>query len=204
MLAAPVNRLSSAPAGAGVSTAELLVRVAERDQAAFAQLYAVQLPMVRDFAFRLLHDFHQAEEVAQEVLLQVWQIASRFDPARGSAAAWIIQISRGRTIDRIRSSQASRIREARHAQLQIPCDFDAVVETFSDRLDASLVRTGLLAATALQREALVLAFYTDQTYAEIAATLQIPLGTVKTRIRDGLGRVRQSLACQDNQVSDAA
>lgn len=204
MLAESVKRSPAIPATAGASTAELLLRVAERDQAAFAQLYAVQLPMVRDFAFRLLHDFHQAEEVAQEVLLQIWQMASRFDPARGSAIAWIMQISHGRTVDRIRSSQASRIRDVRHAELDVNGDFDAVVETFLNRLDASLVRSGLLAVTALQREALVLAFYTDQTYVEIAADLRVPLGTLKTRIRDGLNRMRHSLQRQDDDDSDAA
>ncbi len=186
------------------STESLLHSVALRDRSAFAELYAAQRPIIRIAAHRLLRDFHQAEEVTQEVLLQVWQSAARFDPARGSAIAWINQITRARTIDRIRHSQASRLRDQWHADHGSVTEFDAVSEEVLAGVDIALVRDGLLRVSAIQREAIVLAFFTERTYPDIADLLHIPLGTLKTRVRDGLISIRRNLASKENDSISAA
>jgi RNA polymerase sigma-70 factor (ECF subfamily) len=186
------------------TTESLLKSVALRDPQAFAELYAAQRPSIRISANRLLRDFHQAEEVTQEALLQVWQTAARFDATRGSAAAWIGQITRARTIDRIRHSQATRLRDQWHADHGNVTEFDSVSASVLADVDITLVRDGLLQVSAIQLEAIAWAFFTDSSYPDIALMLHIPLGTLKTRVRDGLIRIRRNLAREEKNFIPAA
>jgi RNA polymerase sigma-70 factor (ECF subfamily) len=187
---------SAATAGrdTGHPTAEDdLRRVALGDRDAFDRIYATFAGPVFGLARRVLRDPAQAEEVAQEVLVEVWRTASRFNPELGSAQAWVMTIAHRRAVDRVRSEQAAEDREARLARSSAVVDYDDVVETVENRLDQQRVRNCLGGLTELQRESVTLAYYSGYTYPQVAALLSVPLGTVKTRMRDGLARLRDCL-----------
>jgi len=178
-------------------TAEALLRlVARGDQAAFERLYDRVAGPVLGVVLRVLRDPAQSEEVAQEVLVEVWRTASRFDPARGGAATWILTMAHRRAIDRVRSAQAATDRDAKVAQLDHSPAYDEVSEAVQARLERDQVRRALESLTELQREAVRLAYYGGYTYREVAELLDVPLGTVKTRLRDGLGRLRDALGVE--------
>jgi len=134
-----------------------------------------------------------AEEVTQEVFLEVWRTATRYDPTRASAKTWMLTIAHRRAVDRVRSVQSATDRERRVAATETTRDYDEVVEAVESRLDAQQVRHCLRTLTDLQREAVTLAYYGGNTYAQVATLLDVPLGTVKTRLRDGLIRLRDCL-----------
>lgn len=169
----------------------LMSRVARGDRDAFTQLYDAVAARVFGLTRRVLLDASLAEEVAQEALLEVWRTAARFDPSRGSAAGWIFTIAHRRAVDRVRSEQAAADRERRTATAQVP--FDTVVEEATVRLEQHAVRRCLRTLTGLQREAILLAYYGGLSYREVADRLDAPLPTVKTRMRDGLIRLRDCL-----------
>ncbi len=141
---------------------------------------------------RVLRDRAQSDEVMQEVMLEVWRLAPRFDPQRGSASAWIMTIAHRRAVDRIRSEVAERGRLER-AGSQAPTAGVSVQDDVVDDLDRQRVRSALSGLTDLQRSSIELAYFGGLTQTEIAALLDVPLGTVKTRIRDGLIRLRDAL-----------
>ena len=170
---------------------DLLSRVARGDEAAFSALYDELAPRVYGLCRRVLRDPAQAEEVAQEALLEVWRTAGRYDPAKGSAASWALTIAHRRAVDRVRSEQASTERERRLATEEVP--YDDVVEQATARLERQQVRRCLHALTELQREAITLAYYQGYSYREVAERLATGLPTVKTRMRDGLIRLRDCL-----------
>jgi RNA polymerase sigma-70 factor (ECF subfamily) len=170
---------------------DLLSRVARGDEAAFSALYDELAPRVFGLCRRVLRDPAQAEEVAQEALLEVWRTASRYDPAKGSAASWALTIAHRRAVDRVRSEQASTERERRLATEEVP--YDEVVEEATARLERQQVRRCLGSLTELQREAITLAYYQGYSYREVAERLDTGLPTVKTRMRDGLIRLRDCL-----------
>jgi RNA polymerase sigma-70 factor (ECF subfamily) len=173
---------------------QLLAAAATGDQAAYAQLYDRVAGIVYGLVLRVVRDPAQSEEVAQEVLLEVWRRAPRFDASRGSAAAWIMTIAHRRAVDRVRSEQASRTRDERAgAREQRSAGFDVVAEEVELRFEHQEVRSALTKLTDLQREAIELAYYSGYTYREVAELLDAPLGTVKTRLRDGLIRLREAL-----------
>ncbi len=170
---------------------DLLSQVALGDEAAFAKLYDELAPRVYGLCRRIVRDPAQAEEVTQEALVEVWRTAGRYDPAKGSASAWVLTIAHRRAVDRVRAEQASTDRERRLATEEVP--YDDVVEEATARLERQQVRRCLQGLTDLQREAITLAYYRGYSYREVADLLGAGLPTVKTRMRDGLIRLRDCL-----------
>jgi RNA polymerase sigma-70 factor (ECF subfamily) len=177
----------------GPAAGDLLRLVARGDERAFASLYDLVAPRVYGLALRVLRDPAHAEEVAQEVLVEVWRTAGRYDPERGSATAWIFTIAHRRAVDRVRSEQAGADRVRRIGAASVETPYDDVVEQATARLDRQQVRRCLAGLTDLQREAITLAYYEGRTYREVAELLDTALPTIKTRIRDGLIRLRDCL-----------
>ncbi len=170
---------------------DLLVHVARGDQAAFEALYDRLVGPVYGVIRRVLRDPSQSEEVTQEVLLEVWRTAARFDPAMGGAATWVMTIAHRRAIDRVRSTTAAAEREHKTADLRPP--HDEVAEAVEASLDRERVRRCLDGLTEVQRESITLAYYGGYSYRQVADLLKVTLGAIKTRIRDGLIRMRDCL-----------
>ena len=189
MCAARSEQEPAERADAGLDT--LLTHVAKGDKAAFEALYDQLAASVYGLIRKVLRNPSQAEEVTQEVLLEVWRTATRFDPARGSAATWVLTIAHRRAIDRVRAEEAATAREQRSAQ--VPAAIDEVAETVEATMDAERLRRCLTGLTELQRESITLAYYGGYSYAQVAALLDTALGTIKTRIRDGMIRLRACL-----------
>jgi len=170
----------------------LLNRVARGDEEAFSKLYDRISAAVFGMARRVVRDPARAEEVAQEVFLQVWQGANRFDAERGSAKTWILTLAHRRAVDAVRRDQASTDREQRFDWSGGP-DYDSVQEEVGTRLEHEQVRRCLQNLTDLQREAITLAYFGGYTYVEVSSLLEANTATVKTRMRDGLIRLRDCL-----------
>jgi RNA polymerase sigma-70 factor, ECF subfamily len=189
-LAAAPPPAAAGPAGS-TELDDLLKRVARGDEAAFAALYDQVAPRVFGLVRRVVRDPVQAEEVTQEALVEVWRTAARYDAGKGTAAGWLFTIARRRAVDRVRSEQAAAERIRRTATQDVP--FDEVVEEATARVEQQQVRRCLKTLTELQREAITLAYYGGYTYREVAELLDAALPTVKTRMRDGLIRLRDCL-----------
>jgi RNA polymerase sigma-70 factor (ECF subfamily) len=181
------------PEPAGPDLPELMAAVARGDQDAFAQLYDAIVGPVLGLVRSVLRDPAQSEEVTQEVLLQVWRTAARFQPERGGVMAWVLTLAHRRAVDRVRCAQAATNREHKAALLAHTREFDQVSEQVEHQLEREQVRRCLRTLTGLQRESVVLAYYRGLTYREVAEILQAPPGTIKTRMRDGLIRMRDCL-----------
>lgn len=193
-----IRPLRSAPAdepgGASAPSLEdLLVSVSRGDQDAFEAVYERVSPPVYGLVRRVLRDPAQSEEVTQEVLLGVWTSATRFDPRQGSGMAWVMTMAHRRAVDRVRSEQSAADRHRRLGARDIDTAYDEVADTVQTRLDQEAVRRCLDSLTELQRESVTLAYYTGRSYREVAEHLDLPVGTVKTRMRDGLIRLRDCL-----------
>jgi RNA polymerase sigma-70 factor, ECF subfamily len=185
---------SEAGLSPGTDLETLLLAVARGDHVAFEAVCACAGPTVFGTARSVVRDPFQAQEVCQEVLLEVWRCASRFQPGRGSAMAWVTTIAHRRAIDRVRSEQRSAERQLRAASHQVA--YDEVAEAVETRLDQQRVRRCLASLTDLQRESVTLAYYGGCTFREVATLLGVPEGTVKTRMRDGLIRLRDCLGAE--------
>ena len=169
-----------------------LALVARGDHRAFELVYGELAGPVYGLVRQVLRDPAQSEEIAQEVLLEIWRTASRFDPAKGSPAAWALTIAHRRAVDRVRSENSSLRREER-AAADLAGKYDDVAEVVAATLDGQRVRRCLDGLTELQRESITLAYYGGYSYPQVAQLLGVALGTVKTRIRDGLIRMRDCL-----------
>jgi RNA polymerase sigma-70 factor (ECF subfamily) len=174
---------------------ELLALVARGDETAFAKMYDIVGALVYGLARRVVRDRCRAEEIAQEVFIQVWKSAARFDPDRGNATSWILTIAHRRAVDAVRHDQAATNRENRYDWSDGPA-FDEVEETVTIRLEHEQVRRCLNELTTLQREAIELAYYRGFTYAEVAQALGASPAAVKTRMRDGIVRLRDCMGVQ--------
>jgi RNA polymerase sigma-70 factor, ECF subfamily len=171
-----------------------LARLARGDQHALAELYDRHAKPIYSLALRILRERADAEDIVQEVFAQAWNQAARFDTSRGAVAAWLLMMARSRAIDRLRSRR-SRPETASDAAVveRMP---DAAVRQDLQLLSSEqveLVKSALNGLSAPQREVLELAYYEGLTHTEIADRLAEPLGTVKTRIRQAVIKLRESL-----------
>ena len=180
-------------AEAAVTFESLLELISRGDQEAFSELYDRTAPRVLGLVKRVLVDHAQSEEVAQEVFLEIWKTASKFESHRGSAMSWILTMSHRRAVDRVRSSQAGHDRDERIGLRDIEPEYDQVSESVEIRIEHERVKRAMAQLTELQREAISLAYYGGYSHSEIAGILSIPVGTVKTRLRDGMIRLRDEL-----------
>jgi RNA polymerase sigma-70 factor (ECF subfamily) len=170
--------------------ARLLARAALGDEVAFAAFYDATASRTYGLVLRLVRNHAVAEEVTQEVYLQVWRTASRFDETRGNAMPWLLTVAHRRAVDRIRATEARSRLDTAYQQSNRTIDHDVTSDGALASLQASRVRAALESLSRHQREALELAYFGGRTHTEVAAVLGIPLGTAKTRIRDGLRRLR--------------
>ena len=177
----------------GPTADELLARVGVGDREAFGALYDTTAARLFGLIRRLVVDPAQAEEVTQDVYLEIWQTAPRFDAARGSAIAWMFTLAHRRAVDRIRSAQAARTRDLRIGARDLDVPVDTVAEAAATRIEHERVQGALGELSELQRECVALAYYDGLSQSEIAERLHVPLGTVKTRLRDGMIRLRTVL-----------
>jgi RNA polymerase sigma-70 factor (ECF subfamily) len=172
---------------------DLLVQTAAGDQHAFSELYDRTAPRVLGLVRRVLVDHAQSEEVAQEIFLEIWRTAAKFESGRGSAMSWILTMTHRRAVDRVRSSQSGHDRDERIGLRDIEPAYDSVSETVEVRIEHERVKRAMAQLTAFQREAISLAYYGGYSHSEISGLLAIPIGTVKTRLRDGMIRLRDEL-----------
>ena len=172
--------------------ATLLSRAGRGDQSAFAELYDALAPLLHGIVLRVLRDPSQSEEVTQEAFVELWRLAPRYDSSRGSVRSWATTIAHRRAIDRVRSEQASRERTERDAQKRVLQSHD-IAEQVVANLEATRVRKALERLTEMQRQAVELAYIGGHSYRQVALLLNVPEGTIKTRIRDGMIRLRDEL-----------
>lgn len=196
----PVNGMAAVPHGDSSSEgaeaptlAELLRHSARGDEAAFAALYDATAARVHGLVLRVVRDPAQSEEVTQEAFLDIWRTASRYEPDRGTALSWLLTIAHRKAVDRVRSAEAATRRDTTYHSSNAGVEHDVTAEAAGAAIEARRVRNALRALTAVQREALELAYFGGYTHTEVATMLDLPVGTAKTRIRDGLIRLRDTM-----------
>ncbi len=180
----------------------LLSLCADDDRAAFAALYDLTASRVYGLALRLIRNPSHSEEVAQEVFLEMWRDSGRFDPQKGSARSWIFTIAHRKAVDRVRHVEASRRRDQAHWEGRATPSYDSTSEQAVASIEGQRVRAALDRLPLAQRQAVDLAYFGGLTHTEIAARLHVPLGTAKSRIRDGLLCMRDDM--QQNSTSTLA
>lgn len=169
---------------------DLMLRVAVGDENAFGLLYDALSARVFGLVRRILRDEAQSEEVTQEVFVEAWQQAARFDASRGTATTWLLTLAHRRAVDRVRASQASRDRDLREGMKEFRESYDDVESTAIEHDESRRVLQALERLSETQRDAIQLAYFGGYTHVEVAELLRIPVGTAKTRIRDGMNRLR--------------
>ena len=171
----------------------LLPRIGRGDATAFAQFYDATSARVFGLVSRVLRDRGYSEETTQEVYVQVWRTATRYDPKEGSALAWLMTLAHRRAVDRVRAEDAAARREHRYGTSTVERAADVVADTAITREEARQVADCLGALTDVQRQAIEMAYYDGLTYPQVAQRLSTSLGTIKSRVRDGLRNLRDCL-----------
>jgi RNA polymerase sigma-70 factor (ECF subfamily) len=172
---------------------DLMARCATADQVAFAELYDLTMRRVYGIVLKVLRSPEHAQEVTQEVYLEVWSQAPKYAPAKGSVVGWMATMAHRRAVDRVRSVSSEVARDERYAFIDVDRESDEVWDSVAQQYDVERVREALATLTPIQRQAIQLAYFEGLTQSQIATALNLPLGTVKTRIRDGLKRLRDAL-----------
>ncbi|MGW6535492.1 ECF RNA polymerase sigma factor SigK [Streptomyces sp. NPDC055051] len=190
----PIRFSGGRPADAeGHDLTDVMSQVARGDKQAFSALYDALAPLVFGIVIKVVRDRAQSEEVAQEVMIDLWRQAARYRSDAGSVRTWAATIAHRRAVDRVRSAQAAADREHAQAAREHATAYDDVTEQVETRLESEQVRRCLRGLTELQRQAVTLAYYQGLTYREVAEALRTPLPTIKTRMRDGLIRLRDCM-----------
>lgn len=175
---------------------ELMARSARGHEDAFSELYDLTSSRIYGTVLRVLRSADHAAEVTQEVYVEVWRQSARYAPDRGSVLGWMTTMAHRRAVDRVRSVTSEVARDERYAVTGADREVDHVWEGVEQKLDVERVRKGMASLTAIQREALTLAYFGGYTQSQVASLLKLPLGTVKTRIRDGLIGLRDALGVE--------
>lgn len=189
----PAGPPSQEGAQAGPSLGELLQRASRGDQQAFAALYDATSARAYGLALRVVRNPALAEEVVQDAYLDAWRTSARFDPERGAAIAWLLTVVHRKAVDRVRSTEAATRRDTTYHRENHVVDHDQTAEAAQSSLEAQRVRGAVATLTEVQREAVELAYFGGYTHREVATLLDVPVGTAKTRIRDGLIRLRDTM-----------
>ncbi|MDM7990671.1 sigma-70 family RNA polymerase sigma factor [Arthrobacter sp. zg-Y877] len=180
----------------GSGLAALLRRCGEGDEASFAALYDATSSKVYGLAVRVTRSPEIAAEVVQEVYLMAWQQSARFDASRGTVLGWLCTLAHRRAVDRVRQVARERDREQTYEDQRAETPTDQTWQEVEQSMNTHEVRNGLGSLTPLQREAVAMAYYQGYTHQEVAVRLDVPLGTAKARIRDGLKNLRSALGGQ--------
>jgi RNA polymerase sigma-70 factor (ECF subfamily) len=174
-----------------VTDGDLLVRIGQGDERALATLYDRLSPLAYGLALRIAGDADAADDVVQEAFLRIWRRADRYDPERGTARPWVLRLVRNLAIDRLRSTGArARAERASGAEVPVREGPEGPEELAAQAERGQSIRSALAALPPEQRRAIEIAYFEGLSHSEIAAREQTPLGTVKTRIRDGVLRLR--------------
>jgi len=176
--------------------AELVARSSRGQEDAFSELYDLTASRIYGLVLRILRSVDHAAEVTQEVFVEVWRQSARYAPDKGSVLAWMSTIAHRRAVDRVRSVSSEVARDEHYAVTDVVREADHVWEDVEAKMDVERVRKGMASLTAIQREALVLAYFGGYTQTQVASLLKLPVGTVKTRIRDGLIGLRDALGVE--------
>jgi len=175
---------------------ELVQQAARGHEDSFAELYDLTSTRIYGVVLRVLRSPDHAAEVTQEVYVEIWRQSARYAPDKGSVIGWMTTMAHRRAVDRVRSVSSDVARDEKYALKSADREVDVVWDGVEQKLDVERVRKGLASLTAIQREALSLAYFGGYTQSQVAALLKLPLGTVKTRIRDGLIGLRDALGVE--------
>lgn len=184
------HRYDESESGPGSTPEDLMTQIAVGDENAFEALYDMFAPRVFGLVRRILQDSAQSEEVTQEVFVEAWQLAARFDSSRGTAVTWLLTLAHRRAVDRVRASQASKNRDLREGIKDFQESYDDVEDLVVIHDETNRVLSALERLSETQRDAIRLAYFGGYTHHEVAELLKIPVGTAKTRIRDGMNKLR--------------
>ena len=193
------DRSSSTPPGRSAENlrlAELIARSSRGQEEAFAELYDLTSARIYSVILRVLRSPDHSAEVTQEVFVEVWRQSARYAPDKGSVMGWMTTMAHRRAVDRVRSVSSETARDEKYAYTGTEREVDHVWDGVEQRLDVERVRKGMASLTQIQREALTLAYFGGYTQSQVAQLLKLPLGTVKTRIRDGLIGLRDALGVE--------
>src|SRR5664279_5595019 len=193
------SRTGPAPMGREADAArlvDLMTDCSRGHEEAFSELYDLTAPRIYGIVLRVLRSADHAAEVTQEVFVEVWRQSARYAPEKGSVLAWMSTIAHRRAVDRVRSVSSEVARDEHHAVTAVVREADHVWENVEQKMDIERVRKGMASLTPIQREALGLAYFGGNTQTQVASLLKLPLGTVKTRIRDGLIGLRDALGVE--------